>query len=73
MDNTPNWEIGVSVDSLDALFSGEQAGLNLWFLAGYLKGVIDSQALQGGERHIVLEPDGERSWRLRWDAVEAER
>ena len=71
MDNA-NWQIGVSADSLDQLLSGEQAGLNLWFLAGYVKGISDSQALQIGNRQIVLEPDGERSWRLRCDAVDVE-
>ena len=69
MDNA-NWEIGVSADSLDALLSGEQAGMNLWFLAGYVKGVSDGQALQVGDRHIVLEPNGDNGWLLRLDAVD---
>ena len=54
------------------LLSGEEAGMNLWFLAGYAKGITDSHALQIGERHIVLEPDGERGWRLRCAAKEAQ-
>ena len=70
--NHTNWEIGVSADSLDELFSGEQAGMNLWFLAGYVKGITDSHALQIGERHIVLEPDGEQGWRLRCAAGEGQ-
>jgi hypothetical protein len=44
--------------------------MNLWFLAGYVKGITDSHALQIGERHIVLEPDGEQGWRLRCAAGE---
>lgn len=60
-----NWEIGVSGDNLDELFSGEQAGMTLWFLAGYLKGVTDSQAMQTDGRRLVLEPDGDQGWRLR--------
>jgi hypothetical protein len=70
MDN-PNWEIGVSADSLDQLLSGEQAGSTLWFLAGYAKGISDSHALHRGERHMVLEPDGDQGWRLRSAAVDA--
>jgi len=72
MDNA-NWEIGVSSESLDELLSGDQAGMNLWFLAGYMKGITDSQALQVGERHIVLEPDGDRGWRLRCGVPESDR
>ena len=72
MDNA-NWEIGVSADSLDELLSGEQAGMNLWFLAGYVKGITDGQALQVGDRHLVLEPDGDNGWRLSCDAVEPDR
>lgn len=71
MDN-PNWEIGVSADSLDALLSGEQAGMNLWFLAGYVKGITDGQALRAGDQQIVLEPDGEQGWRLRYGMAQAE-
>jgi hypothetical protein len=70
MDNA-NWEIGVSADSLDELLSGEQAGMNLWFLAGYVKGITDSNALHQGERRMVLEPDGDQGWRLRSAAVDA--
>ena len=70
MDNA-NWEIGVSADSLDQLFSGEQAGMTLWFLAGYVKGITDSHALHQGERRMVLEPDGDQGWRLRSAAVDA--
>jgi hypothetical protein len=73
MDHTTTWEIGVSADSLDELFSGEQAGMNLWFLAGYVKGLVDGSALLKGESHLVLEPVGEGSWRLRCSAAEAER
>jgi hypothetical protein len=69
--NNGNWEIGVTAESLDQLLSGEQAGMNLWFLAGYVKGITDSQALQRGERLMVLEPDGDQGWRLRSAAVEA--
>lgn len=60
-----NWEIGVSGDNLDELFNGEQAGMTLWFLAGYLKGVTDSNAMQTDGRRLVLEPDGDQGWRLR--------
>jgi hypothetical protein len=49
MDNA-NWEIGVSADSLEELLCGEQAGMTLWFLAGYAKGLSDSYAWQQGER-----------------------
>jgi hypothetical protein len=69
--NNGNWEIGVSAESLDQLLSGEQAGMTLWFLAGYVKGITDSHALQRGERLMVLEPDGDQGWRLRSSAVEA--
>jgi hypothetical protein len=69
--NNANWEIGVSADSLDQLLSGDQAGMTLWFLAGYAKGITDSHALQRGERCMVLEPDGDLGWRLRSAAVEA--
>jgi hypothetical protein len=69
--NSGNWEIGVSGESLDQLLSGEQAGMSLWFLAGYVKGITDSQALLRGERRMVLEPDGDQGWRLRSDAVDA--
>ena len=60
-----DWEIGVSSEKLDELFSGEQAGMTLWFMAGYLKGLSDGTAVQNGERQLVLEPDGEQGWRLR--------
>lgn len=69
--NSGNWEIGVSGESLDQLLSGEQAGMSLWFLAGYVKGITDSQALLRGERRMVIEPDGDQGWRLRSDAVDA--
>lgn len=69
--NSGNWEIGVSGESLDQLLSGEQAGMSLWFLAGYVKGITDSQALLRGERRMVIEPDGDQGWRLRCDAVDA--
>ena len=68
MDNT-NWEIGVSADSVEDLLSGEQAAMTLWFLAGYVKGISDSHALQQGERTMVLEPDGQQGWRLRSSPV----
>ena len=67
-----NWEIGVTADNLDQLLGGEQAGMTLWFLAGYVKGITDSHALQLGERRMVLEPDGEQGWRLRSAAVEVQ-
>lgn len=60
-----DWEIGVNSEKLDELFSGEQAGMTLWFMAGYLKGLSDSSAVQNGERQLVLEPDGDQGWRLR--------
>ena len=60
-----DWEIGVSSEKLDELFSGEQAGMTLWYMAGYLKGLTEGTALQNGERELLLEPDGERGWRLR--------
>ena len=60
-----DWEIGVSSEKLDELFSGEQADMTLWFMAGYLKGLTEGTALQNGERELLLEPDGERGWRLR--------
>jgi hypothetical protein len=69
--NSGNWQIGVSGESLDQLLSGEQAGMSLWFLAGYVKGITDSQALLRGERRMVIEPDGDQGWRLRSDAVDA--
>jgi hypothetical protein len=71
MDNA-NWEIGVSAENLEELLSGEQAGMNLWFLAGYVKGISDSQALQVGERRLVFEPSGDNSWRLSCSAAELE-
>ena len=65
-----NWEIGFGSGSLDELLSGESSARTLWFLAGYLKGLTDrgelqSDELQNGERRMVLEPDGDGSWRLR--------
>lgn len=60
-----DWEIGVNSEKLDELFSGEQAGMTLLFMAGYLKGLSDSTAVQNGERQLVLEPDGDQGWRLR--------
>ena len=69
--NNGNWEIGVSAESLDQLLSGEQAGMTLWFLAGYVKGITDSHALLRGERLMVIEPDGDQGWRLRSDVADA--
>ena len=60
-----DWEIGMTNERLDELFSGKQDGMSLWFMAGYLKGLTDSTAIQNGERQLVLEPDGEQGWRLR--------
>lgn len=70
MDNG-NWEIGFSAESLEELLSGEEAGTTLWFLAGYAKGLADSQAIQNGERRMVLEADGAHGWRLRSSVVDA--
>jgi hypothetical protein len=64
MDNT-RWEIGVSSESLDQLLQADGDCSELWFLVGYLKGMTDSHNLQNGARPMVLEPDGERGWRLR--------
>ena len=50
-----DWEIGVNSEKLDELFSGEQAGMTLLFMAGYLKGLSDSTAVQNGERQLVLD------------------
>ena len=60
-----NWEIGLNATNFDDLFSGERAAMTLWFLAGYLKGLTDGGELHSGERRVVLEPDGDDSWRLR--------
>ena len=64
MDNS-NWEIGFSSTNIDELLSGERAAMTLWFLAGYLKGLSDGNDLHCDERRMVLEPDGDGSWRLR--------
>ncbi len=64
MDNS-NWEIGFSSSNIDELLSGERAAMTLWFLAGYLKGLSDGNDLHSDERRMVLEPDGDGSWRLR--------
>ena len=69
MDNG-NWEIGFSSSNLDDLLSGETSAMTLWFLAGYLKGLTDGGDLQSGDRRMVLEPDGDGSWRLRSCAIE---
>ena len=59
-----NWEIGFNSVNLDELLSGEKAAMTLWFLAGYLKGLTDGCDLNSDDRRMVLEPDGEGSWRL---------
>lgn len=41
----PSWEIGLSDRHLDVLLSGRHAGKTLWFLAGYVRGLADSQSL----------------------------
>lgn len=64
MDNA-HWEIGVSSESLDQLLHANGDGTELWFLVGYLKGLNDSHHLQNGGASMVLEPDGDRGWRLR--------
>jgi hypothetical protein len=46
MDNG-HWEIGVCTETLDDLLTGAEAGNQLWFLAGYLKGFSDSQSFSG--------------------------
>lgn len=63
--NDGNWEIGFGSDNVDELLSGESSAMTLWFLAGYLKGLTDGGELQNGVRRMVLEPDGDGSWRLR--------
>ena len=68
MDNG-NWEVGFGSDNLDELLSGESSAMTLWFLAGYLKGLSDGGDLSSGERRMVLEPDGDGSWRLRSHAI----
>ena len=60
-----DWEIGVSSETLDELFKGERAGMTLWFMAGYLKGLSEGAAIHNGDRQLVLEPDGDQGWRLR--------
>jgi hypothetical protein len=60
-----SWEIGFNSGNLDDLLSGEKAAMTLWFLAGYLKGLSDGGDLHSGDRRMVLEPDGDGSWRLR--------
>jgi hypothetical protein len=67
-DNTgsnDNWEIGFNSGNLDDLLSGEGAAMTLWFLAGYLKGLTDGGDLHSSDRRMVLEPDGDGTWRLR--------
>lgn len=68
MDNG-NWEIGVGRGGLEELLSGESAAMTLWFLAGYLKGLTDGNDLGGDVLRMVLEPDGDGSWRLRSSAL----
>ena len=63
--NDGNWEIGFGSDNVDELLCGESSAMTLWFLAGYLKGLTDGGELQNGVRRMVLEPDGDGSWRLR--------
>ena len=67
-----NWEIGFNSGNLDDLLSGEKAAMTLWFLAGYLKGLTDGGDLHSGDRRMVLEPDGDGSWRLRSTAADAD-
>ena len=67
-----NWEIGLSGESLEDLLNSETAGMNLWFLAGYLKGLSDGGAVQAGERQMLLEPNGDQGWRLRSSAIASE-
>lgn len=71
MDNG-NWEIGFNSVNIDDLLSGEKAAMTLWFLAGYLKGLTDGGELSSGERRMVLEPDGEGSWRLHANAADVD-
>jgi hypothetical protein len=71
MDNG-NWEIGFNSVNIDDLLSGEQAAMTLWFLAGYLKGLADGGELSSGERRMMLEPDGEGSWRLHSNAADGD-
>lgn len=72
MDNG-NWEIGFNAVNVDDLLNGERAAMTLWFLAGYLKGLTDGGELHRGDQQLVLEPDGEGSWRLCSHAMEAAR
>ena len=65
-----NWEIGFNGSTIDDLLSGEQASQTLWFLAGYLKGISDSNEIHGDERRMVIEPDGDGSWTLRSSALD---
>lgn len=67
-----HWEIGLSGENLDDLLASEQAGMTLWFMAGYLKGLTDSSALHSGERQMVLEADGDQGWRLRYAKSESD-
>jgi len=67
-----NWEIGLSGESLDDLLNSETTGMTLWFLAGYLKGLSDGGAVQAGEREMLLEPDGDQGWRVRYSAMASE-
>lgn len=68
-----HWEIGFNAESLENLLSGEGAGMSLWFLAGYLKGLSDGDQIQSGKAQITLEPDGEGSWRLKSRASQPEQ
>ncbi|MFZ9566381.1 MAG: hypothetical protein ACO28R_02595 [Vulcanococcus sp.] len=65
-----NWEIGLSGSSIEDLLSGEQASQTLWYLAGYLKGIADCNDIHGDERRMVIEPDGDGSWRVRSSALD---
>lgn len=71
MDNG-NWEIGFNSVNIDELLSGEKTAMTLWFLAGYLKGLTDGSELNGDERRMMLEPDGEGSWRLHSNAADGD-
>jgi len=67
-----HWEIGLRGEALDDLLTSEKAGMTLWFMAGYLKGLTDSSALHSGERQMVLEADGDHGWRLRYAKSESD-
>jgi hypothetical protein len=67
-----NWEIGFGANDLDDLLSGETAGMTLWFLAGYLKGISDSHELHNGMRRMTLEPREDGSWQLHSKQVDGD-